>query len=222
MVTIYLVEDEENLNLLLKKYLENEGYKVISFFKGEPALERIQDLPDLWILDIMLPDIDGYYLIKKIKEHHPQTPVIFMSARNQELDRVVGLELGSDDYLSKPFLPRELIIRTNILIQRVYGNKDEESNGNHLEDYRVDTKQRMIFDGDKEIILTNKEYSLLLYFIENNNTVVTREQILEKVWGDNYFGSDRVVDDTIRRLRKKLDRLTIETIYGYGYKLAAK
>jgi two-component system response regulator CssR len=222
MSTIYLVEDEEHLNQLLKKYLEKEGYKVVSFFDGESALQKVHDLPELWILDIMLPDIDGYQLIKAIKEFNQQTPVIFMSARNQELDRVVGLELGSDDYLSKPFLPRELVIRTNKIIQRLNSNKEEHPADFHLEDYYVDRKQRTVFDNGQEIILTNKEFTLLLYFIENSNTVVSREQILEKVWGDNYFGSDRVVDDTIRRLRKKLARMNLETIYGFGYKLVVK
>jgi two-component system, OmpR family, response regulator CssR len=220
--TIYLVEDEENLNQLLKKYLEKEGYKVVSFLNGESVEEKIPDLPDLWILDIMLPDTDGYQLIKQIKEYNPNTPVIFMSARNQELDRVVGLELGSDDYLSKPFLPRELIIRTNKLIERLYGSKEENIAKLQIEDYLIDMKQRTVLEDHQEVILTNKEFSLLLYLIENKNVVMTREQILEKVWGDHYFGSDRVVDDTIRRLRKKLARIHIETIYGFGYKLAIK
>ena len=219
--TIYLVEDEENLNQLLKKYLEKEGYEVISFFNGESALQKIQDSPSLWILDIMLPDIDGYQLIKNIKANNAKTPVIFISARNQELDRVVGLELGSDDYLSKPFLPRELIIRTNKLMERLYGEKEDPVIDSQI-DYLVDQKQRTVFDHDQQIILTNKEFTLLLYLIENKNTVVTREQILEKVWGINYFGSDRVVDDTVRRLRKKLAKLHIETLYGFGYKLAVK
>ncbi|MUG84871.1 response regulator [Paenibacillus timonensis] len=223
MRTIYLVEDEEHLNQLLKKYLEKEGYKVVTFFEGESARQRIADLPDLWILDIMLPDMDGYQLIKAIKEFKPQTPVIFMSARNQELDRVVGLELGSDDYLSKPFLPRELVIRTNKLLQRLDVNKAENSPELRLEDYRVDQRQRTVYDHDDEkISLTNREFNLLLFFIQNHNTVVTREQILEKVWGDPYFGSDRVVDDTIRRLRKKLPRMNLETIYGFGYNLEMK
>ncbi|MBM6996571.1 response regulator transcription factor [Paenibacillus sp. DXFW5] len=223
MRTIYLVEDEEHLNQLLKKYLEKEGYKVVTFFEGESARQRIADLPDLWILDIMLPDMDGYQLIKAIKEFKRQTPVIFMSARNQELDRVVGLELGSDDYLSKPFLPRELVIRTNKLLQRLDVNKAENSPELRLEDYRVDQRQRTVYDHDDEkISLTNREFNLLLFFIQNHNTVVTREQILEKVWGDPYFGSDRVVDDTIRRLRKKLPRMNLETIYGFGYNLEMK
>ena len=118
---IYLVEDEISLNLLLEKYLQREGYEVTTFVNGNTAIERITDMPDLWILDIMLPDIDGYQIIKAIKANNKNTPVIFMSARNEELDRVVGLELGSDDYLSKPFLPRELIIRTNKLLERIYG-----------------------------------------------------------------------------------------------------
>ena len=123
---IYLVEDEKSLNILLEKYLQREGYEVTTFSDGNSAIARIKDMPDLWILDIMLPDIDGYQIIKAVKDNNKNTPVIFMSARNEELDRVVGLELGSDDYLSKPFLPRELVIRTNKLLQRIYGESDKE------------------------------------------------------------------------------------------------
>lgn len=223
---IYLVEDEKSLNLLLEKYLQLEGYEVTTFSDGNSAIARIKDMPDLWILDIMLPDIDGYTIIKAIKANNKNTPVIFMSARNEELDRVVGLELGSDDYLSKPFLPRELIIRTNKLLERVSGIGKEDavivSVDLNLAGYRISKKQRTVFLGKEEIILTNKEFELLCYFIENKNNLVSREQILDTVWGDDYFGSDRVVDDTIRRIRKKLDNLTIETIYGYGYKLVYK
>jgi two-component system response regulator CssR len=218
---IYLVEDEQNLNRLLKTYLEKEGYEVISFFNGESARLHIEDAPDLWILDIMLPDVDGYQLIKEIKAHHSQTPVIFMSARNRELDRVIGLELGSDDYLSKPFLPRELVIRTNKLLERVYG-KEKKQAIIHLAEYTIDIHQRTIFEEGKQILLTNKEFILLQYLIENKNIVVRREQILAYGWGENYFGSDRVVDDTIRRIRKKMEKLNIETHYGYGYKLVVK
>ena len=223
---IYLVEDEKSLNLLLEKYLQLEGYEVTTFSDGNSAIARIKDMPDLWILDIMLPDTDGYTIIKAIKANNKNTPVIFMSARNEELDRVVGLELGSDDYLSKPFLPRELIIRTNKLLERVSGIGKEDavivSVDLNLAGYRISKKQRTVFLGKEEIILTNKEFELLCYFIENKNNLVTREQILDTVWGYDYFGSDRVVDDTIRRIRKKLDNLTIETIYGYGYKLVYK
>ncbi|AGB20186.1 response regulator with CheY-like receiver domain and winged-helix DNA-binding domain [Thermoanaerobacterium thermosaccharolyticum M0795] len=220
---IYLVEDEKNLNLLLQKYLEREGYSVTTFFDGSTAMDRIKDLPDLWILDIMLPDVDGYELIKAIKEHNKSTPVIFMSARNEELDRVVGLELGSDDYLSKPFLPRELVIRTNKLMERIYGIEEDGSDDIiQVGDYTLSEKQRTVYLGEDEIQLTNKEYELFCYLVKNKNIVVSRDQILNNVWGEDYFGSDRVVDDTIRRLRKKVDKLNIETVYGYGYKLVCK
>ncbi|MBU3217067.1 response regulator transcription factor [Clostridium estertheticum] len=223
---IYLVEDEISLNLLLEKYLEREGYEVTTFSTGNPAIARIDDMPDLWILDIMLPDIDGYEIIKAIKAFNKNTPVIFMSARNEELDRVVGLELGSDDYLSKPFLPRELIIRTNKLLERISGTTKADvtsiSDDLNMAGYRISKKQRTVFIGSDEIILTKKEFELLYYFIENKNNLVSREQILDNVWGDDYFGSDRVVDDVIRRLRKKIDKFTIETVYGYGYKLVYK
>lgn len=221
---IYLVEDEKSLNILLEKYLQREGYEVTTFDNGSSAIERIKDKPDLWILDIMLPDVDGYEIIKAIKENDKSTPVIFMSARNEELDRVVGLELGSDDYLSKPFLPRELVIRTNRVLERIYG-KEEEENSDEVFDisgYKISKRQRTVFLENNEIQLTNKEFELLNYFVENKNNLISREQILNNVWGDDYFGSDRVVDDTIRRLRKKVDRLNIETVYGYGYKLVIK
>ncbi len=216
--SIYMVEDEMSLNVLLSKYLEKEGYVVTSFSDGESASGRICDNPDLWVLDIMLPDIDGYELIKRIKTHSQSTPVIFMSARNEELDRVVGLELGSDDYLSKPFLPRELVIRVNKLIERIYGG-DTKASDKLIDGYCIKIGERTVYDDEVEIPLTNNEFELLCYFAENKNMVLSREQILNKVWGFDYFGSDRVVDDTIRRLRKKLARLSLDTVYGYGYKL---
>lgn len=221
---IYLVEDEKSLNILLEKYLQREGYEITTFSDGTSAIAKIKDMPDLWILDIMLPDIDGYQIIKAIKENNKNTPVIFMSARNEELDRVVGLELGSDDYLSKPFLPRELVIRTNKLLERIYGNEDKRPSEETLiiGDYSISKNQRTVFHLDEEIQLTKMEFELLIYLVENKNILISREQILTKVWGEDYFGSDRVVDDTIRRLRKKIEQLNIETIYGYGYKLVFK
>lgn len=221
---IYIVEDEKSLNMLLEKYLEREGYEVVTFFDGRSAMERIMDMPDLWILDIMLPDTDGYEIIKAIKKNNKSTPVIFMSARNEELDRVVGLELGSDDYLSKPFLPRELVIRTNKLIERIYGKENEEPISKDIvfDGYKISRNQRTVVKDGEELQLTNKEFELLIYFTDNKNNLVTRDQILTSVWGMDYFGSDRVVDDTIRRLRKKMEDINIETVYGYGYKLVQK
>jgi two-component system response regulator CssR len=221
---IYLVEDEKSLNILLEKYLQREGYEVTTFADGNSAIAKIKDMPDLWILDIMLPDRDGYEIIKAVKEYNKNTPVIFMSARNEELDRVVGLELGSDDYLSKPFLPRELVIRTNKLMERIYGDFEKEQINEllNISGYKISKSQRTVFLGNNEIQLTNKEFELLIYFTENKSNLISREQILIYVWGDDYFGSDRVVDDTIRRLRKKMDSLNLETVYGYGYKLVVK
>ena len=221
---IYLVEDEKSLNILLEKYLQREGYEVTTFENGNSAIEKIKDMPDLWILDIMLPDIDGYEIIRAVKEYNKSTPVIFMSARNEELDRVVGLELGSDDYLSKRFLPRELDIRTNKLMERLYGSVEKEQADVlfNISGYKISKSQRTVFLENSEIQLTNKEFELLNYFAENKNNLISREQILINVWGSDYFGSDRVVDDTIRRLRKKMENLNLETVYGYGYKLVVK
>lgn len=215
---IYLVEDDKNLNLILSTYLKKEGWEISSFFTGEEALNAIKTPPDLWILDIMLPDIDGYQIIKEIKSTTPNIPVIFISARDADIDRILGLELGSDDYLSKPFLPRELVIRTKKLLERVYKTPMEIIN---IQPYTIDEKSRRVKKGEEIINLTSKEFDLLAFFIKNRNQALSREQILKCLWGEDYFGTDRVVDDLVRRLRKKMPELNIETIYGYGYRMIA-
>lgn len=212
---VYLVEDDKNLNLVLTSYLEKEGWDVNSFLNGEDAVNAIINPPDLWILDIMLPDIDGYQLIKRIKLSTPNIPVIFISARDADIDRVVGLELGSDDYLAKPFLPRELVIRAKNLLDRYNPN----SMINNLFPYIINNNSRLVNLGDKTIDLTSKEYDLLIYFSKNYGMALSREQILDHIWGSDYFGSDRVVDDLVRRLRKKMPKLDLETVYGYGYRV---
>lgn len=212
---IYLVEDDKNLNIILKSYLENEGFRVKSFLRGLDARENISKSPDLWILDIMLPDIDGYQLIREIKDFSPHIPVIFISARDQDIDRVLGLELGSDDYLPKPFLPRELVIRVKNILDRQGANMKSSKLGPYL----INESSRQVHFNNKIIDLTSKEYELLVYFSKNKKIALSREQILFHIWGDDYFGSDRVVDDLIRRLRKKVPKLNIETIYGYGYRV---
>lgn len=215
MYRIYLVEDDNNLNLILSSYLQKENWQVRSFFTGEEAKQAINERPDLWILDIMLPDIDGYQLIREVKAITPQTPVIFISARDADIDRVVGLEFGSDDYLPKPFLPRELVIRTRKLLQRVYS---VDVRCQEIPPYRVNEVSREVKENDKVIGLTSKEFDLLVYFIKNQGQAISRGQILNHLW-DDYFGTDRVVDDLVRRLRKKMPCLRIETIYGYGYRM---
>ncbi|MGM0411198.1 MAG: response regulator transcription factor [Bacillota bacterium] len=218
---IYIVEDEKNLNQLLSSYLKNEGWEVRSFLTGKEAQKAIPESPDLWILDIMLPDIDGYQLISEIKEKDKEIPVIFISARDADLDKIIGLEKGSDDYLAKPFSPRELVIRTEKLLKRVYGSKNKENID--YGKYNIDLKSRQVLDqNEEEIDLTVKEFDLLVYLLKNKGQALSREQIIEEVWEENYYGSDRVVDDLIRRVRNKLPDLNIDTIYGHGYRLVDK
>lgn len=217
---INLVEDDENLNKILTSYLENEGWQVNSFLTGMAAKEVISTFPHLWILDIMLPDIDGYQLIADIKEISTEIPVIFISARDADLDRITGLEKGSDDYLAKPFSPRELVIRVKKLLKRIYGNSRKESNVIKYNNYQIDISKRVIYQSGHIIgDISSLEYNLLVYLLKNKYQALSREQILNKLWGQDYYGRERVVDDTIRRLRKKLPSLKIETLYGYGYRL---
>lgn len=218
--TINLVEDDENLNRLLTSYLENEGWEVTSFLTGLAAQEAIKNNPHLWILDIMLPDLDGYQLIEEIKKYTPETPVIFISARDADLDRIIGLEKGSDDYLAKPFSPRELIIRTRKLLVRIYSEQNRFEDTIDYYPYKISLPKRTVLaPKDQPVDLTSLEFELLSFLLSNKQLALAREQILTAVWGNNFFGTDRVVDDLIRRLRKKLPDLTIETIYGYGYRL---
>ncbi len=217
---IYLVEDDKNLNTLLTSYLKNEGWQVKSFLCGEKARKAIEIHPHLWILDIMLPDIDGYQLISEIKEITSEVPVIFISARDADLDRITGLEKGSDDYLAKPFSPRELVIRVKKILERVYGS-EKENKIIKYNNYLVDKNKRTVLNfAGNSIVLTSLEFNLLYYLLQNKYQALAREQILTAVWGDTYYGRDRVVDDTVRRLRKKLPGLNIETLYGFGYRLA--
>lgn len=218
---IYLVEDEKNLNKVLKTYLENEGWQVVSFFNGEEARQAIEKRPHLWILDIMLPGIDGYQLLREIKADNPLLPAIFISARDEDIDRIVGLEMGSDDYLSKPFLPKELVIRSRRILERTYRNQSVQTMNKLLRypPYLIDKEKRQVSLDDRQLELTSKEFDLLAFFTAHQGQPLSRDQVLEGVWGTDYFGSDRVVDDLIRRLRKKMPELFLETIYGYGYRL---
>ena len=220
MYTICLVEDEKSLSDLVKMYLEKEGYEVIQFFCGTDAINYVGNKSDLWILDIMLgDDVTGYDIIKKIREKDDKIPVIFTSARDQDIDKIIGLEMGSDDYLAKPFSTKELVLRVNKLISRIY-NEKSVSNEIVYGDYVVDLNKRIAKEKDTEIKLTTLEFDLLLMFLNNINISFSREDILKKIWGDDYFGSDRAVDDLVRRLRKKMPKLNISTIYGYGYRLS--
>lgn len=219
MYTICLVEDEKSLSDLIKTYLQKEGYNVIQFFNGNDALNYVGQVSDLWILDIMLQDdVTGYDIIKKIRETDSNIPVIFTSARDQDIDKIIGLEMGSDDYLAKPFSTKELVLRVNKLINRIY--KEKEVDSIVYNDYIVDLNKRVAKEMNAEIKLTTLEFDLLLMFLNNKNITFSREEILRKIWGEDYFGSDRAVDDLVRRLRKKMPKLNVSTIYGYGYRLS--
>ena len=186
---ICVVEDEKDLNNLVAQYLRKEGYEVRSYYTYEDANAHVADDDvHLWI----------------------------MSARDKEFDRIIGLEKGSDDYITKPFSPKELVLRVNNIIKRAY---KDDNNRISIDGYELDEEQRKIFYDNEEIELTTKEFDLLMMFIKNKGIAFSRDKILENVWDENYFGSDRVVDDTLRRLRKKLPNLNIHTIYGYGYRL---
>ena len=213
---INIIDDEKNLNDLVRTYLDKEGYIVYSFYTYEEALLHKDDDVHLWIIDIMLDKNSGFDLLNEIKTVKPDMPIVFMSARDQEFDRIIGLEKGSDDYITKPFNIKEVILRIHNILKRVY--KDDPSLI-IVDGYTIDeTKRKVILDG-VEIELTTKEYELLLYFIKNKGIAISREQVLSRVWDENYFGSDRVVDDTLRRLRKKMPDLNVKTIYGFGYRL---
>lgn len=214
MYKVCYVEDEVNLNNVVTKYLNAAMYEVYSY--NYPKEIDFSINYDLFILDIMFKnDIDGFELLKIIKEKYNDKPIIFTSARDNEIDRIRGLEMGSDDYLSKPFSPKELILRCNLILKRNNNNYIFQNN------YKIDLKNHLIIDDLKTVILANKEFELIELFINNKNKVLTRQDIFLKLWNDKDI-SLRVVDDLIRRVRQKLPNLSLETIYGKGYQLIWK
>ena len=214
---IAIVDDERDLNELMKSYLEKEGYDVRSYFTYDEALAHVYDEDiQLWMLDIMLDEKSGFDLFEIIKKQEKEIPVVFISARDKEFDRIIGLEKGSDDYITKPFNMKEVVLRINNIMRRFYRDDDTIQ----VDGYAIDEKQRkVITDTTHEVIeLTTKEFELLMLFVNNKKVAFTREDILDKIWGSDYFGSDRVVDDTLRRLRRKMPKLNIHTLYGFGYR----
>lgn len=213
---IAVVDDEKDLNKLMAGYLEKEGYEVRSYYTFASAYQNIKDNNiNLWLLDIMLDEKSGFDLFEAIKEIHPDKPVVFISARDQDFDRIIGLEKGSDDYITKPFNMKEVVLRINNIMKRFY----KDGNDDVIDGYIIDEKRRKAIYNDQEIELTTKEFDLLIMFIHKRGIAFSREEVLDHVWGNDYFGSDRVVDDTLRRLRKKMPNLSIHTLYGYGYRL---
>lgn len=215
MKKILVVEDDPAIRDLIVINLEMVGYKVLKAGDGATAKKIIdEELLDLILLDVMLPKIDGFTLITKINNR--TIPVIFITAKESVLDKVKGLRLGAEDYLVKPFETIELLARIEVVLRR-RGLNDEIISFNHLE---INTMQRTVTSNGKYIDLTLKEYELLLLFVQNKNIALSRDQILEKVWGFDYGGETRTVDIHVQRLREKLDlKDNIKTIFKVGYRL---
>lgn len=223
MKHIFVVDDEKNIRELVKKYLQKEGYNVTLLENGINLLSKIKELsPDLIVLDIMMPGIDGIELCKEIRKTS-EIPIIFISARDEEFDRILGLEIGGDDYLSKPFSPRELVVRIKNIFRRL-GKNDKSSDIINVKDLNLDTERRFVEKDGSELKLTTKEYELVEFLLKNKNIPFTREQLIEKIWGYDYLGDLRVIDDLVKRIRKKLKQinseLEISTVWGYGYKIS--
>ncbi len=219
MFNINIVEDEKDLAALICKYLVKEGYNVKHFITGEDAMKNISSDCDLWILDIMLPgQISGYDLIKEIRSQKGNVPIVFTSARDQDIDKIMGLELGGDDYLPKPYSAKELMLRIKNILARAY--KNTSSSIIDYAPYKIDLDKRIVLENNEILNLTSKEYDLMLFLLKNPTKAFSRDQILTNIWGEQYFGSDRVVDDLMRRLRAKMPHLRVETLYGFGYRLS--
>lgn len=219
---ILIVDDEPQMRELLRAYIEKSGFLVEEALNGIEALDKLRvEKFDCIVLDVMMPEMDGLTACMEIRSES-EVPIIMLSARGDELDRVHGLELGADDYIVKPFSPRELVARIKALLRRsISTTKNEAIKGIRTFGIIViDEKAREVTIDEQELILTPKEYDLLLFFARNPNHVWTREQILERVWGYDFYGSLRTVDTHVKTLRMKLDMQAnyITTIWGVGYK----
>lgn len=221
---VLVVDDEKTLVKALKFNLEKEGFRVDQAYDGEEALEKVYDLkPDIVVLDLMLPKLDGFEVCRRIRRRY-DIPIIMLTARAEDIDKVLGLELGADDYLTKPFNSRELVARIRAILRRSTVREEEAKKIIQIGDLTVDLLQHRVRLGEREINLTSKEFALLSYLAANAGNVYSRQELLDDVWGPDYFGDVRTVDVHIRHLREKLEedpgnpRLII-TVWGTGYKI---
>jgi len=216
--TILLVEDEKNLRKLIKTYLQKEMVNVVEASNGREALELWEDNQyDLVILDIMMPEYDGWTVCKRIRENS-HVPIIMLTARSEESDKLFGFDLGADDYMTKPFSVKELVARVKALLKR--SNRELSTEILEVQGLKVDKKGHQVFLQEEFLALTPKEYDLLLVFLHNVNQALSREIILDNVWGYDYYGDLRTVDTHVKRLRQKLNQMgkQIKTIRGFGYR----
>ena len=227
MKHVFVIDDDANIRQLMVRYLEKEGYKVTAFENADNVVESFTAMqPDALVLDIMMPgSMDGLDLCKKIRMLS-EVPIIFVSAKDEAVDRIIGLELGADDYLSKPFSPRELLVRLKIIFRRiepVVVAPSQTTSFFQSKDLKIDDSKRVCTVHDKELSLTNNEYMLLFYLVKNKNISFTRENLIQNIWGYDYVGESRMIDDLVKRLRKKLKNAgsaaEITTVWGYGYRI---
>jgi two-component system alkaline phosphatase synthesis response regulator PhoP len=224
--TIAIVEDEPNIVELVKYNLDREGYRTVAANDGRKGLEVIrQELPDLVILDLMLPELDGITVCKLLRADvaTKSIPIIILTAKSEEADRVLGLEMGADDYVTKPFSPRELVARVRAVLRRSGNIEDGEPDIMEIGDIRMDLRQHLVKVRGEEVELTPKEFDFLKLLLLNPGRAFTREFLLEHLWGYEYFGDTRTVDVHVRRLRQKIEGdaaepLYLETVRGVGYR----
>ena len=221
--TILVVDDEQRIIDLAKMYLDQDGYKVMSATDGVSALSKIlEDKPDLVVLDLMLPGMDGLEVCRRVRAES-DVPIIMLTARSDDIDKIVGLELGADDYLTKPFNPRELVARVKAILRRTDRKATRDDAPIHISigNLTIDAQRRSVEIGNRTVDLRMKEFDLLQTLAENPSMVFSREKLLDVVWGYDFAGETRTVDVHIAHLRHKLDGMdaTIETVWGVGYKL---
>ena len=220
-INILLVDDEENIRNLLGAYLKKEGYNIFHSENGVKALEVLNREPiQLVVLDIMMPVMDGFETLKQIRNKW-DVPVIMLSAKAEDEDKLFALGFGADNYETKPFSPKVLVAKIKALIKRTYVEPQEKVTGVIIEDLYIDSDGHRVAVGGEDINLSPTEFSLLIYLHENKNIVLSREQILTRIWGYDFEGDIRVVDTTIKRLREKLKHMNklIVTVRGFGYKI---
>jgi two-component system, OmpR family, alkaline phosphatase synthesis response regulator PhoP len=220
--TVLVVEDESSIASFVALYLKNAGYKVRNVGTGEAALEQVAaERPHLIVLDLMLPDIDGIEVCRRIRKTS-EVPILMLTARDEDVDKIIGLEVGADDYLTKPFNPRELVARVKSILRRAVPEKREiETKEIKHGDLSIDAGRREVHVGKEEIQLAPKEFDLLWELLDHRGLVLTRDQLLERVWGYTFAGDTRTVDVHVRQLRRKLgDASPIVTVWGVGYKVA--
>ena len=219
--TLVVVEDDANIADLLDMYLRDAGFRVLQASSGERGLELIdQHRPALVVLDIGLPDMDGFDVCRRVRVKS-NVPVLFLTARDGELDRILGLELGADDYVTKPFSPREIVARVKAILRRGQLDAGDAHDIIHIgDDYLVDTVRRETRRNGEGIALATREFDLIAHLARNQGIALSRQQLLDSVWGVDWIGDDRTVDVHVRQLRKKLgDDLPLATVWGIGYRL---